>query len=153
MRRILTSQYWVFSPNWIFHSNPPSHTITSLRPTPAGLDTATQSRYMWMVGISVTVCVCISLSVCDCTWLPLSSILLFPLDSIHHAVVLVWSASHLLSVSKCCCSKHVMTCRIKPPAVIDKANIFNAWLIESWAVLCCYGLLHHVIHKYSWRLT
>jgi len=53
--RILTSQYWVFSPNWICLSNSPCHTITSLRPTSAGQDTTSQSRFTWMVGM----CVCV----------------------------------------------------------------------------------------------
>lgn len=47
VRRILTSQYSSSTPpNWACPTNSPSHSVTSLRPTPAGLDTSTHSQVM-----------------------------------------------------------------------------------------------------------
>lgn len=101
VRRILTSLYWVFSPNWICHSKPPPHTITSLRPTPAGRDATTQSRYMWMVGTpSVSVSLCVSYCVFVC--FPFPGYLLQ--DSFHHAVVALWS----ILEQKSLCWHHVV---------------------------------------------
>ena len=153
MRRILTSQYWVFSPNWICHSNTPSHTITSLRPTPAGPDTATQSRYMWMVGISVTVCVCVWLCACvwlgvcvcvcvlvcvrDSTWLPLPSIFFF-----------LWIQSIMLFVLVFICISPGIRFQMLLETHHELQNK-TAWLLESWAVLCCCGLLLCLIYTHS----
>lgn len=69
-----------------------------------------------------------------------------PSDSIHHVV---YFDLYHISMSKCC-SKHIMTCRINR-AALRLDFFFTTWLIESWA-LCCYSLLHHVIHKYSLKL-
>lgn len=80
----------------------------------------------------VCVCVCISL----CVWLYMASSPLHssPSDSIHHVVCWLWSVSHPVSVSKCCCSKHIMTCRIKPPAVNRWGHLYLHlvdWILSS----------------------
>lgn len=157
VRRILTSQYWVFSPNWICHSKPPLHTITSLRPIAAGPDTTTQSRYMWMVGIPLMGCVCVwvclfvySLCVwlhgllCDCAWLPFLS--LFSTEFIPSCC-----CSRFISITpcicvlaSCCCSQHIMTCLL-----LHRWNqTLSPWWTEFWTGLCCCSLLHPVHQPY-----
>ena len=141
MRRILTSQYSIFSPNWICHSNSPSHTITSLSYTTAGPDTTSQSRYTWMVGISVRMlCVCVALS-------------LFPLFFAwcqSKSFVLGFDLYLFNSVSNRCCSLFSTLSGVKSKLTVVTVEDWFYGLIESRAFFCCYGLLYtHYCAKYG----
>lgn len=135
VRRILTSQYWVFSPNWICHSNIPPHTITSLRPTPAGLDTA-MSRYMWMVRISVMGCfLCVWMN----AWLSFIHIVISsgfnPSCSFRLNCITLWMCEIVLFVTW----SHLQNftgyfTQMRPKSLIDWILMCSLllWLATSW---------------------